>query len=332
MIKDSYYHPSHFHRPDHIGHNLYVIAPIFNPQRYRSRWKLYKDFENMVLSNEEAYLVTIECTFGKRTKVFEEQVSPRHKVIHVQTHHELWIKENLINLAIQRLPDDWEYVAWIDPDTHFARPDWVGETLHLLQHYQVIQMFSEAVDLSPKYEIINKFKGWMWCYLNEYDNMPGHDCYYHDGGMDKIHWHPGFAWAARREAINHLGTLIDWAILGSGDRHMAAALIGQVRTSINPRISKRYKDMLDEWQARAEKHIKRNVGYMDGLLLHHWHGKKSNRGYKDRWRILVDHKYDPHLDIKRDSQGIFQLTDRSFKLRDNIRAYFKQRDEDSIDL
>jgi hypothetical protein len=86
------------------------------------------------------------------------------------------------------------------------------------------------------------------------------------------------------------------------------------------------------WENRAEKHIRRNVGYVPGLLLHHWHGKKRDRKYADRWKIIIDNDYDPHYDLKEDWQGLWQLTDRSFKLRDDIRAYFRSRNEDSIDL
>jgi hypothetical protein len=34
-------------------------------------------------------------------------------------------------------------------------------------------------------------------------------------------------------------------------------------------------------------------------------------------------------DIKRDWQGLWQLTDRKIRLRDELRAYFRSRDEDS---
>ena len=39
--------------------------------------------------------------------------------------------------------------------------------------------------------------------------------------------------------------------------------------------------------------LPRNVGYVDGLVLHHWHGHKADRKYGNRWRIYVDNKFDP---------------------------------------
>lgn len=324
-----------FTRPDKVQDPLYVVTPIFNPQRFRSRWKLYKDFEKYVLSYREAHLVTIECSFGEREEVITEVAGENHTVIHVRTKHEIWIKENLINLAIQRLPPGWKYVAWIDADVRFARPDWVGETIQKLQHFDFVQMFSQAVDLSPTYEIVKNHTGFMYCFKNDIPNKNKRMAipYYGEDGEGGAYWHPGFAWAARRNALNDVGGLVDWSVLGGGDMFMAYALVGQLTDRTMPHsLGKNGVRLLAEWQERCERYIKRNVGYIDGLLLHYWHGKKADRKYNDRGQILITTKFDPELDLKKDWQGAYQLTDRSHELRDGIRKYFLQRNEDSVDL
>lgn len=48
-----------------VNNKLYVIACISNPVRFRSRYKLYKDFEKMVL-DAGAVLYTIELALGDR--------------------------------------------------------------------------------------------------------------------------------------------------------------------------------------------------------------------------------------------------------------------------
>ena len=87
---------------------------------------------------------------------------------------------------------------------------------------------------------------------------------------------------------------------------------------------------LAEWQARAEHHIRRNVGYVEGVLLHHWHGRRADRAYQDRGQILTGAAFDPERDLKRDWQGLWSLTDRSPALRDAIRAYMRARNEDQL--
>jgi hypothetical protein len=128
-----------------------------------------------------------------------------------------------------------------------------------------------------------------------------------------------------------MGGLIDFAVLGSADHHMALAWIGNVNCSMNINLSPNYKLLLNIFQDRCERHIQRNIGYVNGTILHHWHGAKRHRQYKERWQILVENEFDPIHDIKRDWQGLYQLENTKIKLKDDIRRYFRERNEDSID-
>lgn len=330
-------HPTEFHRPDTVKEPLYVISPVFNPQRYRTRWKLYMDFCQYVLNSKEAVLITIECAFGTRSEVFTESLSDRHIVIHVVSNQEIWLKENLINIAIGRLPKDAKYVAWVDADITFARPDWVGETIQQLQHYDYVQMFSEAHDLNHQYECLRSYKSFMWCYKNlGIESLYRHKS--HKGNKNcnsgqEAYWHPGFAHACRISLINHVGGLVDWGILGGGDTFMCYALIGELTNRFMPRsLGKTGVEWLTEWQNRAEKHIKRNVGYMNGSIYHHWHGARKNRAYSDRGQILTRANFDPQKDLKKDFQGVWQINPDNIVLRDDARKYFSGRNEDGIDL
>lgn len=298
---------------------LYVVTSISNPARYSSRYNLYRRFEKMV-KDGGGELYTVESAFGNRHFQITEKETPYN--IQVRTRSELWHKENLLNIGMNNLPDDWEYVAWIDADVAFARPDWVSETLHQLQHYDFVQMFSKAQDLLPNHDPMQQHYGFVYSYINNRVAKSGYS-----------NWHPGFAWAARRSAIDKVGGLIDFAVLGAADRHMAFGLIGKMDETVpEPLLNGAYGKHLRIWQDRAEKYILRNIGYVDGLLLHYWHGKKKDRRYQDRWKILLNNNYDPELDLKRDSQGVWQLTDRNIELRDDIRKYFRSRNEDSIDF
>ncbi len=296
---------------------LHVVTAISNPWRYRSRYELYHHFERRV-QDAGALLWTVETAFGRRP--FEVAHYGHHRHIQLRTRHELWHKENMINLAIQHLPQNWKYVAWVDADVDFTRNDWVHETLNLLQHYDAIQMFSQAVDLSPCEEPFQTHKGFVFSYLKGLL-----------GNKDYSNWHPGFAWAIRREAFDALGGLIDFAVLGSADRHMANAFIGQADRTIHKNLSENYREQVLLWQERATKYVQRNIGFMPGTILHHWHGKKKDRRYNSRWQILIKNQFTPKLDLKPDWQGLWQLTDRSHELRDDIRRYFASRNEDSID-
>ncbi len=327
-------HPTSLHRIDTVNEPLYVISPVFNPQRYRTRWKLYLDFCKYVLSQNEAILVTVECSFGHRAEVYTESISDRHIVIHLNSSHEIWLKENMINIAIQRLPKDAKYVAWLDGDITFSRPDWVGETIQQLQHYDYVQMFSEAHDLNEDYELVSAHKSFMWCYKNLpkdalYKQRKGKDC---SGGVGAgTYFHPGFAHACRISLISQVGGLIDWSILGGGDTFMCYGLIGELNNRTMPKsLGESGVKWLAEWQRRAEQFVKRNVGYVSGTLYHHWHGSRKNRAYYDRGQILTNAKFDPHKDLKKDWQGLWQINPDNIVLRDDIRKYFRMRNEDGL--
>jgi hypothetical protein len=327
---------------------LYVVTAISNPCRYRSRYNLYRGFEKHC-ADGGAILYTVEMAFGGRPFEVTDVCNPRH--IQVRGDDELWHKENLLNIGIGRLPAEAKYVAWIDADVEFARPDWAQETLHQLQHFDVVQMFSHSVDLGPDHQPIDSAFSWTESMarglvfkgtaktklLRDGSSLPGVKAGVKLGAACVSGaWHSGLAWAARRSALDEVGGLIDFAILGSADRNMAAGLYGFMQDTIDPTFSLEYRQWLLDWQDRAERNIRRNVGQVEGTIMHHWHGAKVNRKYTERWRILSKYQFNPRTDIKRDSQGLWRLEDhndlRSIGLRDALRAYFRQRNEDSIDL
>lgn len=263
----------------------------------------------------------VEIAFGDRP--FELTEPGRADHVQLRTWDEIWHKENMINLGIANLPQDWEYVAWIDADVEFMRQDWPEEIVHQLQHYMVIQLFQNAIDLGPMGEVMKVHDGFVSSYLAD---KPWPKLGYY------AHWHPGYAWAARREAIDGLGGLFDVAILGSADHHMAFALVGKVIEYAPKQVSPAYKRRLLTWQDRANTHIRKDIGFMPGSIQHHWHGRKKDRRYQERWEILLKHSYDPDFDLQRDWQGLYRLSDVGERMRVDLRNYFMVRNEDSIDL
>lgn len=316
-----------FQRPDRIEEPLYVVTAVFNSARYRTRWKLYQDFERHC-ADKGAILYLVEIAFGERAFAITDANNPRH--IQLRSSSEIWLKENALNLAVQRLPLSFKYLAWIDADIAFARKDWADEAIHLLQHYSVIQMWSHAIELNPAHEPLAHWQSLMWCHTHGEPTDPVPGGYYYGAGKGQIYAHSGYAWAMRREAWDALGGLIDTCILGSADWHMGHALLDQAEKTLMRKFTAGYKAPVLEWQARAHRSIRKNVGVMPGLIQHYWHGPKEFRRYKTRNQILVEDQFDPMLDLKRDWQGLYQLTGRSTKLRDDVRRYFHERNEDQL--
>lgn len=331
----------------HLKDDFWVVAVVNNPERYKRRTQLFHEY----IARMKRYgvnLCVVEIAYGERN--FETDDIDVPIKIQLRSNTVLWHKENMINIGISRLPPTWKYVAWIDCDVDFTRPDWVEETIHELQHYSVVQLFEDAVDMGPDHQIINTAKSFMYCYKNRIprsnkkvlrngkvisnDNagsgsMP--DDYYYSYQSNGTYWHPGYAWAARREAIDTMGGLLDFAIVGAADHHMACCLIGQGDHSIPEGIHPNYRKLVKSWEERALK-INKNVSFIKGTLYHFWHGKKRDRKYKERWQVLIDNKYDPTHHIHKDWQGVLTVYPGHEELCDDIRGYFKARNEDSIDM
>lgn len=327
---------------DNLKKNFYVISVITNPERFKTRTRLFKEYMER-MKKYEVNLVVVEGAFGERDFEVTDPSNPLH--IQIRTPSEIWLKENLINIAINRLPDNWKYIAWIDGDIDFVRPDWVSETIHELQHHPIVQLFEDAIDTGPNFEVLKVYKSFAYCYKKnlpkkqtdaskqkELEAIKDNNVSYVDYNnySNGYYWHPGFAWAATRDAINTIGGLFEIGILGAGDHHMACALIGDAKNSIPLGIHGNYKKYIFAWEKRALR-LHKNIGYVKGTIYHFWHGKKSNRKYKERWQILIDNNYDPSNDIHKDWKGVLTLYPGHEKLRDQIREYFQIRNEDSID-
>ncbi len=298
---------------------LHVVTAIANPIRWQSRTRLYRHFEEHMLDSG-VRLTVVECAYGDRPHEFADNPHITH--VPVRARSLLWTKENLLNIGLSRLPQDWRHAAWIDADITFRRPDWATETVHALQQYDIVQAWSDCYDLGPNDEHLQVHRS--FCRLA------------HEGAPIKSNnytfAHPGYAWAATRRALTLLGGLIETATLGAGDHHMALALLGRVRESVPGGISDGYLRPLLRWQDRASQHIAGNIGYVPGSIEHDWHGAKAKRAYVDRWLTLLRNHFDPETDLIRNTWGVLELAGNKPQLRMDIDRYFRTRDEDSNSL
>jgi hypothetical protein len=194
---------------------------------------------------------------------------------------------NLLNIGIHRTPEA-KYLAWVDADIMFRRHDWAVATLHALQHYDVVQPWGDAYDLGPNGEHIAHHRSFCRQYFHRLPMFAASVPYGRgNGGFE--HPHPGYAWAITRQAFDWLGGLYELGGMGSGDHHMALALIGEAERSMPAGTTDAYRAEVRRWQARALRHINLNIGYVPGTIEHLFHRHKTDRGYQSRWCMFVKH-------------------------------------------
>lgn len=328
-----------FSRHDRLHDPLYVVTPVFNAVRYRSRWKHLQDFSQRC-AEAGMVLITVEAAFGDRDFAATVPGNPYH--VQLRTRSELWLKESLINRGVARLSEihpDWKKVAWVDADVNFERDDVADETRHQLEHYDVVQMWSYAQDMNSENEPLSPYvaKSYAHCYMEGVPRPsdPSAGYPYALPGRKGWYWHPGYAWACTREWWDGVGGLVDVAIIGNGDFYMAEGMCGRINAEPHKCPSENYRRVLEQWQRRCiqtmGKGDRGGLGCVRGLVTHKWHGAKADRGYKHRWKLLVEHKFDPTIHLKRDRQLLWTLDQEApTALRDGLRKYARSRNEDAL--
>lgn len=292
---------------------LYVILPYFNFCGFKKRRELFVKFVDRIKFKCEIRLVVSELMGPAPLPCMHVW---RHLKFPTKNH--VWVKENLINLAVNQLPNDWQYVAWIDADLTFLSPNWARDTIRALGRSDVVQMWQTAVNLGPTGEALKIDKSYGYMHGGSGTPWVPNDRY----GF----WHPGYAWACTRQAWERMTGLMDWAILGSGDRHLAMALTGRALHSAPGTVHPNYKKLLEEFQKLCAG---LTLSWVPGTIVHHWHGSFVNRRYRERWDILTKNNFDPLKDLQFED-GRLSLTRSGLRLVGELDEYFLGRREDDV--
>lgn len=311
-----------------IQDELIVVTVVFNPRGYRSRIARYNEFEPY-MKYSGVKLITVEVSYKSRPFEVTTADEPHH--LQLISDCEMWHKERALQLGIQhalKLYPKAKKIAWIDADIKFSNHHWVHDTLMALDHYDFIQPFSQAISLSPTNEQMS-------CDGSVFYNFVHKIFKAQDVGTFKPNiplGHPGLAWAATTDALDKVGGLLDICVHGSGDSHMANALMGDIHSYYQKRkASPGLYRYFDAWQARCDAHIKQNVGYVPGIAFHYWHGKMGGRQYKSRWDIVCDHGFDPFTDIYTQANGLYRWAGNKKQMEYDFREAMIARNEDSVD-
>ena len=300
-----------------IENKLHVIAVISNPCLYAKRYTLMKDFIKRFENDEpNCILYIVELVYGNQKFIITNNNNNKH--LQLRTNIPIWHKENMINLGVKNLlPKTWKAFAWIDADLEFENNTWASDTLKILNGTKdIVQIFSHCVDMDNNemtMKVMNS-AGYQYTKQKQYTTN------------GENFWHPGFAWAMTRKAFEKVGGLYEVSILGSGDHIMMHCLLNNGKNSISNTNSDDYKNSILEYE---KKFCKLRFGYVPGVIRHYYHGSKKNRGYQERWKILVNNKYSPLLHIQKDLNGLIIPTKEfSKEFQKEIFDYFASRNED----
>lgn len=324
------------HLANYISHpelqhdsTLYVVIPVSNPVRYHSRYRLARESIRRHVATANVKVIVVEAAYGDRhfeMKCLCEELGVDFIPLRIKT--EIWIKENMINLGIRFAIVKYgaNYLSWVDADVEFENPEWALETIHQLQHFPILQPWQSAINLGPTGNVSKSFNSVGEQIRKGIAPAPKGGKRY--TGDPYIFGHTGYAWACTRRFWEHVGGLIEFAILGSADHHMALGCRGYYSHSVHSMMKGPFMAGCHAWQMKAMQLTHGRIGWVDGFIKHFHHGPMSRRNYVNRWEILIEHGFDQTTDLRKDSQGVIYLADKPL-LEHAIQEYNRSRLEDS---
>lgn len=239
--------------------------------------------------------------------VFGEEEPEIKKAIHVRGNSYMFHKERLCRLLEEHIPKKYKKIVFMDADIVFSGSEWYEETSKLLDTHDVVQPFTRAHWLDLTYttteltrECAVKMTGVMWDFK----------------------YHPGFAWAFRRDWYNEVG-FFDWAITGSGDTLSSAKWL-------NKAFPEKFKSLpmaMKRAYATYRKLESPSITCREGDVFHLYHGSRKNRQYSERHHLL-DVSTDIQDMIKINSDGVYEWKDPKWNLV--MYDYFKNREDDDV--
>ena len=296
---------------------LYIIVPYFNFLNWESNKFNLNNFliKNNFPSNSRIVLVE-----GYIDNQLEDCSKKVYKHLKFKLKNMFWAKENLINVAINNLPKDWQFAVWIDRDVVFQTDSWVNESIEKLKKSDVIQPWSKLF------------------YLNEDNKIPHPDypnlsIFYtnteSDQNINKTKGHSGMGWGINKDFYNKIGKIIDWQIVGGGDVTFAFCCGMKDKERLKELPSVKTEGMKNEILKYARLFENTKYDYVNATIHHYPHGVQENRQYKKRWDILHDNNFNPSEDIFYNKQGIIEFSKKwSDKASAQINNFFILRKED----
>jgi hypothetical protein len=138
---------------------------------------------------------------------------------------------------------------------------------------------------------------------------------------------PGGAVAARRELWKN-GGLYPFCIVGGGDSVLmyTAYQVGEQKIHRVFHGVEKNNKKFEQWSKSVSDYINGSISFIDGGVIHEWHGTRDNRQYNNRYNIIKT------MDIENQAVlneiGLVEILKLDKTLHAKIYLYFKNRRED----
>jgi len=269
--------------------NLAVITCFFsltydpNDVRLKNYYTFRKSIEKVGLD-----LFTVELAFDDNPYYIEAP-----NVTRVRSSSPMYMQEKLLNIGIEQISEDYDYLAWLDCDIIHS-DYWPEKAISLLHKYKAIQLFDEIIYLGKNSNENYQKKSFVANRENPFEVTGG-----------------GWAYQA---PILRKHMLFDLCVVGGGDTCQALAMKGEFELA-KRFLSEPMMSCFLQWGTKLHEEID-DFGCLDMKVHHLWHAR-SNAIKRFRHRCLSD--FDPLLDIAKNRDGCWDWNSAKKSLHDCVK-------------
>lgn len=293
--------------------DMAIATVFFNWANFNSPVSnLYNFIRQMEAGSFPLYGVELSLT-GK----FITEKYPNWIKIRVSRENVCFQKEACINLLEKFIPEKYTKIAWIDCDIFFKNKNWYNDASEKLSSYRVIQLFSN--------EIFTNRIGKEGKVVPSLLSVGGPNV---ETEAKKYLGTPGAALAARRDLWKKAGGLFPFSFVGGGDSVFMYTLYNNYNDkNINRACGfyKKFKPYFD-WAENVRKYVNQSCSWIEGEIVHSWHGDKESRQYNSRHDIADMINWQKTLTL--DNRGLIEFKNCPNGVYSEIYMYFKNRNED----
>jgi hypothetical protein len=315
--------------PSKLPGSFWGVTNFFNPGGYANKYENYRIFRQSS-KRQGLNLVAVELAFNNDPFVLKKDVDAEIliQLRGVREKNLMWQGERLFNLGIASLPDDCDKLCWADCDILFKNERWIKETSCFLEQYMVVQPYEQVVRLPKGVCDLNENEFKLFAIGNEEaQRCPGYVYkFVHNlKGFDST----GFVWAARRSFVDS-HPLYEHMLFGGGDSIMARSFISDKIPEVPIRLfsTDSMRADQDAYASRVYRDTQGSVYYIQGSILHLWHGNEADKLKFFRHKLLKFFSFSPVEDSRVGSNGFLEWSSDKPEFHKAVGEYYQIRNEE----
>ena len=311
---------------------LYIIVPYFN---FLGINKLEENLNLFLTKNKFTNKARVVLSEGYIDHELKDYSNLVYKHFKFKFKDIFWAKENLINLAIDKLPKDWKFVVWVDRDVVFSSEGWIEKAIEELEVSDIIQPWSLVMNptANKNNTLLNSSPTSIHLKMNQSNLISnsikqGFFSKMQETPLD-LRGHPGFAWGINKNFYTKIKKIPDWFIVGAADSVLASCCVYELNKKNilhkSPHATIPMELKFHDY-AKSFKDVKFNS--LNFEIFHVSHGTYENRKYIERHSILQKHNFNPDCDIFYNEQNVIEFSkDWRTRAATKIKDFFISRQE-----